>query len=569
MVIALILACGDEAKETTEVASEPVEFEGDDAGECSDGADNDRDGTFDCDDEGCQGSPDCDAEPSTEPSSEVSSETSSEPSTEPSSEVSTEPSSEPFTCSGSNAQSISSADLHFIVGSDSGSNQGALLGWDTLICDIDGDGYDDLITASPYYLGDAGRVRLFYGPGNNIAPFTDATTHDIVFYPTDALVWQRLVGTKLACGDIDGDGDKDLLIGAGETSSGDMDIFVFKNQGTTARLTEDTFINDADIILSHDAGVTGNGSYWPQFWVEDVDNDSIDEVLVFMGDNSLYHAESSYNALTDGENKIWKLDIESKSGFTLMGSAVSSKITAEGADAVTDIHVTSGGDIMIGQGYLHDGSNIPGNIAIIDSYPTTNSALSLIFDGALSGALSERFGHSLTSGDFDGDGNLEFVVGAPGIDSNNSGGKMYYFNRDPGSVNADQPAANIDDHVLIGTGTRSDFGLGFEIQNIGDFNGDGKDDLIVSDYNQYASPDGEIRILSGDCIQQGSTLNNSTIIKITSTGSATDFGSSISTGDIDGDGQLDISIGAYSYRLNVPTTSAPEGGVFLYLSTQQ
>ena len=34
-------------------------YEGDDAGECSDEADNDRDGLFDCDDEGCLGSPAC------------------------------------------------------------------------------------------------------------------------------------------------------------------------------------------------------------------------------------------------------------------------------------------------------------------------------------------------------------------------------------------------------------------------------------------------------------------------------------------------------------------------------
>ena len=34
-------------------------YEGDEAGECDDRADNDRDGLFDCDDDGCEGSPDC------------------------------------------------------------------------------------------------------------------------------------------------------------------------------------------------------------------------------------------------------------------------------------------------------------------------------------------------------------------------------------------------------------------------------------------------------------------------------------------------------------------------------
>ena len=35
------------------------EFEGDEPGECTDGADNDRDGDFDCDDKDCIGGPDC------------------------------------------------------------------------------------------------------------------------------------------------------------------------------------------------------------------------------------------------------------------------------------------------------------------------------------------------------------------------------------------------------------------------------------------------------------------------------------------------------------------------------
>ena len=35
------------------------EFEGDDPGECGDGADNDRDGFFDCDDQDCFGAPEC------------------------------------------------------------------------------------------------------------------------------------------------------------------------------------------------------------------------------------------------------------------------------------------------------------------------------------------------------------------------------------------------------------------------------------------------------------------------------------------------------------------------------
>ncbi len=39
-----------------------VRVEGAEAGDCSNAADNDQDGTFDCDNDGCAGSPDCSAE---------------------------------------------------------------------------------------------------------------------------------------------------------------------------------------------------------------------------------------------------------------------------------------------------------------------------------------------------------------------------------------------------------------------------------------------------------------------------------------------------------------------------
>jgi hypothetical protein len=50
-------ACGGSRNvaDTADVA----EYEGDEPGECSDRADNDRDGLFDCDDPGCAGGPDC------------------------------------------------------------------------------------------------------------------------------------------------------------------------------------------------------------------------------------------------------------------------------------------------------------------------------------------------------------------------------------------------------------------------------------------------------------------------------------------------------------------------------
>lgn len=56
------LACAAGSKEdpATDGDGRPVQYEGDNSGECADNADNDRDGDFDCDDSECVGSPDCD-----------------------------------------------------------------------------------------------------------------------------------------------------------------------------------------------------------------------------------------------------------------------------------------------------------------------------------------------------------------------------------------------------------------------------------------------------------------------------------------------------------------------------
>jgi hypothetical protein len=56
----LSLACAAGAKPDDDSAAPRAEREGDDAGECEDGADNDVDGLFDCDDADCAGSPVCD-----------------------------------------------------------------------------------------------------------------------------------------------------------------------------------------------------------------------------------------------------------------------------------------------------------------------------------------------------------------------------------------------------------------------------------------------------------------------------------------------------------------------------
>ena len=53
------LADEDESVGSDVTEENAEDYEGDEPGECTDGADNDRDSLWDCDDPDCAGSPDC------------------------------------------------------------------------------------------------------------------------------------------------------------------------------------------------------------------------------------------------------------------------------------------------------------------------------------------------------------------------------------------------------------------------------------------------------------------------------------------------------------------------------
>jgi len=148
------------------------------------------------------------------------------------------------------------------------------------------------------------------------------------------------------------------------------------------------------------------------------------------------------------------------------------------------------------------------------------------------------FGISESSGDFNGDGYSDVVVGAmpPGL-----GLARAYFGSASGL--ATSAAWSVDSET-------SDDGFGHAVANAGDVNGDGYDDVIVGAflYSHGQHYEGRVYLYLGS--PSGPSLAPSWTFE--SNSSAVEVGWSVaSAGDVNGDGFDDVVIGAPMYGVSI------------------
>jgi formylmethanofuran dehydrogenase subunit C len=158
-------------------------------------------------------------------------------------------------------------------------------------------------------------------------------------------------------------------------------------------------------------------------------------------------------------------------------------------------------------------------------------------DVIITGEASAYFGCAMTSGDFNGDGRTDLAVGAYAY--NTSTGRAYVFYND-GTIPILATNADI---IISGQATSSLFGSALAS---GDFDLDGKDDLIVGApgfFTNYGRAyvfymDGSVPTAdSADIRVTGETTNNY-------------LGNNLVVGDLNNDSKLDLVVGAYGYSTN-------------------
>ncbi len=170
----------------------------------------------------------------------------------------------------------------------------------------------------------------------------------------------------------------------------------------------------------------------------------------------------------------------------------------------------------------------------------------------ISNSIGAHFGTAVASaGDMNGDGFDDVIIGAP--DYGGSAGIafgtafVYFGGEDPDSV-AD---------LKIG-GSQTRFRVGTTVAGVGDVNGDGYDDIVIS--NQTVSPDPPTAL----CYFGGPQPDAIADWAMAPSGFANNFGTVVAAaGDMNGDGYADVAVADPEISSNTP------GSVYVFLGGPQ
>ncbi|MDD5397310.1 MAG: FG-GAP-like repeat-containing protein, partial [Candidatus Moranbacteria bacterium] len=362
--------------------------------------------------------------------------------------------------------------------------------------DFNADGKIDLAVGAMIYSSNAGRVYIFYNDGS--IPTTAATADVIITGETASYF-----GTSMIAGDFNADGKIDLAVGAQNYSSNAGRTYVFYGDGSIP-----TTAATADVVITGESssqfGRTMTSGDFNDDGKADLAvgasgyNSDQGRAYVFYNDGSIPTTATSADAIITGESA------SNNFGTSLLGGDFNN-------DGKTDLAVGASGYSLAGKIYIY-----------------TNN------ETKVAGEDASNLGTSMTSGDFNADGKTDLAVGASGYNSNQGRAYIFYGGTFSSSVSA--AGANV---VITGEAV-SNFGISMIAD---DFNDDGKTDLAVG-ADAYSANVGRVYIFNGDSMSANMTAASNA--NVTFIGEwASHFGSSLTSGDFNADGKTDLVIGAY------------------------
>lgn len=425
--------------------------------------------------------------------------------------------------------------------------------------DVNGDGCADLIVGVPFEdiggFSNNGSAQVIYGGVEGIT----ATANWSFFQDTPNIPGIAAdddnFGASLALGDFDGDGYADLAVGIpqktmdGEAQAGAVAVLYGSSEGLNAQASQLWYQGTAGVTLANEAG----DQFGWSLAAADFDGDGHDELAVGIpGEDvgNLADAGTVY-VLTGSESGL------TATGAQTWNQADSNLIDNAEPGDLFGWSLTTGNfngdereDLAIGiPGEEGNSGTDYGYVSILyggkDGLGTEDNQL-WGQDGLglpVSAEDGDQFGAVLDSGDIDADGNDDLVIGVPWEDTGaaTDGGVAHVlYGSASGLTTTGAQTWSIGD-VGQAAATSDFFSLALAV---GDFDGDGYADVafgVPGRDLQAVNNAGIVMVVRGAADGLG---DGTQVLQQPGTPTSGAFGQALQAADFNGDGQVDLAVGA-------------------------